>query len=140
MTLHLPNCADFIVSWFALAKIGAIMVPTNVLSTAAEMEYFMAHSESILLITEEEYLDKFQDIKSNLPNLQHTLITRCTNSQLQSISVDHLIEQAVEEHAPYVSIRGDDVVSIMYTSGTTSKPKGCMITHTNYIYTGGSRL
>lgn len=135
VTLHLPNSVDFIVSWFSLAKIGAIMVPTNVLSTADEMEYLIGHSESILVITEEEYLDKFADIKNNLPNLKNTLLTRCTNEQFENISVDHLIETA-NNNAPYVPINGDDIVSIMYTSGTTSKPKGCMITHTNYIYTG----
>ncbi|WP_250642683.1 class I adenylate-forming enzyme family protein [Aeribacillus pallidus] len=49
--------------------------------------------------------------------------------------MDHLIEKA-EGDIPPISLKSDDIVSIMYTSGTTSKPKGCMITHANYLYTG----
>lgn len=135
VTIHLPNSSDFAVAWFSLAKIGAIMVPTNILSTATEMEYLLNHSESVLLITEEEYLEKFDSIKDKLPHLQNILLTRCNNEKLQNISVDFLIEK-VEGTVPNIPISEDDTVSIMYTSGTTSKPKGCLITHTNYLYVG----
>ncbi|MEK5325714.1 AMP-binding protein [Aeribacillus sp. FSL M8-0254] len=135
VTLHLPNGSDFIVCWFSLARVGAVMVPTNILSTANEMEYTIAHSESVLLITEEEYLEKFQSIQSKLPNLKKILLSRCKNDLYKEISMDHLIEKA-EGDIPPISLKSDDIVSIMYTSGTTSKPKGCMITHANYLYTG----
>ncbi|WP_240375665.1 AMP-binding protein [Bacillus piscicola] len=135
VTLHLPNSSDFIVSWFALANIGAIMVPTNVLSTASEMEYLMGHSESVMLVTEEEYLDKFESIKNNLPRMRNILLTRCYDKEQEHVSVNALIEKASSQ-VPEVEIRGEDVVAILYTSGTTSKPKGCLITHTNYLYTG----
>lgn len=135
VTLHLPNSSDFIVSWFSLANIGTIMVPTNVLSTASEMEYLIGHSNSVLLITEEEYLDKFESIRGHLPHLRNTLLIRCTNEQFKNMSFDYLIKKA-DANVPNITLDSNDVVSIMYTSGTTSKPKGCMITHTNYIYTG----
>ena len=135
VTIHLPNSSDFIVSWFALANIGAVMVPTNILSTASEMEYLMGHSESTLLITEEAYLEKFESIQDNLPQLKKTLLSRCNNEKHQDINMDYLIENAKED-APNIEISGEDVVSIMYTSGTTSKPKGCLITHANYLHVG----
>jgi crotonobetaine/carnitine-CoA ligase len=135
VTLHLPNSSDFIVSWFSLANIGAIMVPTNVLSTTKEMEYLIENSESVLLITEEEYLDKLEPIKENASFLKDILLTRCTNNDYDSLNVDLLIDQA-DNQAPNITLKSEDVVSILYTSGTTSLPKGCLITHANYLYTG----
>lgn len=135
ITIHLPNSSDFIVSWFAIAKIGAVMVPTNILSTATEMEYLINHSESKLLITEEEYLEKFTGNQANLPELKNILLARNINEKYEDISIDHLVEKASSE-SPNIEIDVDDVVSILYTSGTTSKPKGCLITHANYIHVG----
>nr|MBF6633876.1 acyl--CoA ligase [Planococcus sp. (in: firmicutes)] len=57
--LHLPNGSAFMKSWFAILSIGAVMVPTNVLSPEDEMKYLVSHSESKLIITEKEYEQKF---------------------------------------------------------------------------------
>lgn len=56
VVLHLPNNMEFFTAWFALAEIGGIMVPTNILSPADEMSYIIAHSEAVLIITEEDYI------------------------------------------------------------------------------------
>src|SRR5262249_36387888 len=55
VNLHLGNCPEFLLFWMAAAKIGAVMVPTNPVSTAAEMEYILAHSGARLAITEPQY-------------------------------------------------------------------------------------
>ncbi|PSL50590.1 crotonobetaine/carnitine-CoA ligase [Salsuginibacillus halophilus] len=135
VTLHLPNSSEFLVSWFAIANIGAVMVPTNVLATSNEMDYVIEHSESVLLITEEEYLEKFETSKVALERLKGILLTRVVTSTHENVSVDNLIAQASSKN-PNISLSAKDVVAILYTSGTTSKPKGCLITHTNYLYTG----
>lgn len=134
VTLHLPNSAEFVVCWFALAKLGAIMVPTNILSTAAEMDYLIGHSESVMLITESEYIEKFKSIQVNLPKLRQIVLAR-TDESGEFESVNKMIGEFSGE-VPEASIQPEDVAAILYTSGTTSKPKGCLITHANYIYTG----
>lgn len=134
VTLHLPNSAEFVVCWFALAKLGAIMVPTNILSAAAEMDYLIGHSESVMLITETEYINKFKSIRDNLPKLKDILLTRTTDAN-EFESVTNLIGQFTGS-VPEVDVQAEDVAAILYTSGTTSKPKGCLITHANYLYTG----
>ncbi|BCJ86246.1 AMP-binding protein [Effusibacillus dendaii] len=135
VTLHLPNCLEFMTSWFALANIGAIMVPTNILSTADEMEYVLNHSESILLITEEEYLEKFTGIRSRLPHLQEILLTRYEGDDYVDQNMNQLIAKAKPE-IPKIPLDSEDVAAMLYTSGTTSKPKGVQITHANYLFTG----
>ncbi|WP_394140191.1 AMP-binding protein [Cytobacillus oceanisediminis] len=136
VTLHLPNCLEFMISWFALANIGAIMVPTNTLSTADEMAYIMNHSESTLLITEEEYLGKFERIRDQLPHLQNILLGRYHGCEYAGQSLNQLMEKANHKPQAAISIQSEDVVAMLYTSGTTSRPKGCLITHANYLYTG----
>ncbi|SFJ66686.1 AMP-binding protein [Thermoflavimicrobium dichotomicum] len=134
VTLHLPNCLEFMISWFALAHIGAVMVPTNILSTEDEMEYILGHSESILLITEEIYLKKFNNIKDKLP-LRDIWLARYEGTEYQDKSLDRIIEQSKGE-VPFVPLHSEDVAAMMYTSGTTSRPKGVLITHANYLYAG----
>ncbi|MFB6468751.1 AMP-binding protein [Cytobacillus sp. Hz8] len=135
VAVHLPNCLEFMTSWFALASIGAIIVPTNPLSTADEMEYILNHSESVLLITEEMYLDKFQGIRKNLPFLREILLARYEGLEYDHLHLNRLVEKA-EPIASNVPLNSEDIAGMIYTSGTTSKPKGVQITHANYIYVG----
>jgi len=135
VTLHLPNCLEFMVSWFALAGIGAIMVPTNILSTADEMEYILDHSESVLLITEEPYLEKFNGIRQRLPQLREILLTRYNGDDGAGRNLTRLIANASAAR-PNIPLDSEDDAAMLYTSGTTSRPKGVQITHANYLFTG----
>lgn len=135
VTLHLPNSLEFMTSWFALANIGAIMVPTNTLSTSDEMEYILNHSESVLLITEEEYLDKFVNNRQNLPYLNEILLARYEKKDRATQDLKLLMANA-SNNTPTIPLDSEDVAAMLYTSGTTSKPKGVQITHANYIFTG----
>lgn len=135
VTLHIPNCLEFMVSWFALANIGAIMVPTNILSTANEMEYILNHSKSVLLITEEAYLEKFTGISKRLLHLREILLTRYEGVDFEEQNLNRLMAKASPE-IQEISVDSEDVAAMLYTSGTTSRPKGVQITHANYLFTG----
>jgi len=136
ITLHLPNNIEFLTTWFALAHIGAIMVPTNVLSSEEEMKYIINHSESVLLITENEYVDKFENIISELPTIQHTILTRFEGESAPHLNFNQLLEKASTDTSRFPQVSAADVVGMLYTSGTTSKPKGVQITNANYLFTG----
>lgn len=135
VTLHLPNNIEFFITWFALAHIGAIMVPTNILSPVEEMKYIINHSESVLLITEEPYLEKFTTILHEFPTLRQIILTRALNTVPSTLNFDQLIAQE-SPNSNFPENNSEDVVAMLYTSGTTSKPKGVQITNANYIYTG----
>lgn len=136
VTLHLPNNIEFLTTWFALAHIGAIMVPTNILSSAEEMKYIINHSESVLLITEEEYVEKFLGIKEEVPTIQHIILTRFKKTSTTLLNFYHLIANASTLTDRFPKVLPEDVVGMLYTSGTTSKPKGVQVTNANYIFTG----
>ncbi|WP_147534392.1 AMP-binding protein [Bacillus marasmi] len=136
VVLHLPNNIEFLTTWFALANIGAIMVPTNILSPADEMKYIINHSEAVVLMTEVEYLDKFTQIKSELPTIQNTILTRCEQAIDGVLHFNALLKVSPNQPKALPEVKSEDVVAMLYTSGTTSKPKGVQVTNANYIYAG----
>ncbi|WP_423802542.1 AMP-binding protein [Neobacillus sp. SAB-20_R2A] len=130
--LHLPNNMDFMISWFAITSIGAVMVPTNILSTADEIAYLLEHSETRLVITEDEYVEKFTSFQ---PQLNGLILSRSKGNQEYGVSLDEVIKQH-EPMKAFPKLSSDDLAAILYTSGTTSKPKGVLITHANYVFVG----
>ncbi|MGG0658515.1 AMP-binding protein [Rummeliibacillus pycnus] len=136
IVLHLPNNMEFLSTWFALANIGAIMVPTNILSTADEMKYIINHSEAAILMTEMEYLDKFNGIREEIPTIQKTIVTRCDLKMEHVLNFNDLLASTSSKIENLPTIVSEDVVAMLYTSGTTSKPKGVQVTNANYIYAG----
>jgi crotonobetaine/carnitine-CoA ligase len=124
--LHLGNCPDFLLFWMAAAKTGAVMVPTNPVSTADEMEYILTHSEARLAITEPQYAAAI-----------HTVSKRCSalRGVLECRPLGPLVD-GLPETPPESIVRSSDEISMQYTSGTTSKPKGVLLTHANYLYGG----
>ncbi|WP_203338919.1 class I adenylate-forming enzyme family protein [Planococcus beijingensis] len=126
--LHLPNGSAFMKSWFAILSIGAVMVPTNVLSPEEEMKYLVSHSESKLIITEKEYEQKFSSF--DLPLLF---------SRLEEWQQGTWLEGEIGQADPLLEmpkLKPQDEAAILYTSGTTSKPKGVVLTQRNYLHTG----
>ena len=136
VVLHLPNNMEFFTAWFALAEIGGIMVPTNILSPADEMKYMITHSEAVLVITEEAYIEKFVSIKCETPTIQNIIITRHQGKFEGVLNFNELIKNESVNNAHFPTVLSEDIVALLYTSGTTSKPKGVQLTHANYIFTG----
>lgn len=124
--LHLGNCPEFLLFWMAAAKTGTVMVPTNPVSTAAEMEYILVHSEARLSITEAQYAEPVRAIRPECPGLLDVIECGPAGSVLDGLP----------DTAPDCRVTSGAVVSMQYTSGTTSRPKGVLLTHANYLYGG----
>ncbi|HET7876448.1 MAG TPA: AMP-binding protein [Methylomirabilota bacterium] len=124
--LHLGNCPEFLLFWMAAAKTGTVMVPTNPVSTADEMEYILTHSEARLAITELQYAGSIQAAAGRCPALGGVLEARPLEPFLDGLP----------DTPPGTAVAPLDEISMQYTSGTTSKPKGVLLTHANYLYGG----
>jgi crotonobetaine/carnitine-CoA ligase len=122
--LHLGNCPEFLIFWLAAAKSGTVMVPTNPVSTTEEMTYILAHSEARLAITEPRYASAIAAARGGLASPLEVLECRPLAPLLAGM----------KDVAPEVRVTPGDEISMQYTSGTTSKPKGVLLTHANYIY------
>lgn len=123
LPLFCKNNEDFITAFFAAAKIGAITVPINWRLEVNEIEYIINDAQPSLLIYDVEFEDKISQVLKlvSIPSIQSG-----------SDSFDKLIEY-LPKNEPIRLTKGHDTTLIMYTSGTTGRPKGSMITHTNLL-------
>ncbi|MFQ6021898.1 MAG: class I adenylate-forming enzyme family protein [Acidiferrobacterales bacterium] len=134
LNLHLPNCLEFLLLWFGAAKIGAVIMPTNILSPAAELEYLVNHSESRLIFTDPDRLDVVETMRRSCPGVEAVIV--CGESAKRDYRSFDVLLAEQNALAPEAQIDPLDEAGILYTSGTTARPKGVMVTHANYIYAG----
>ncbi len=135
INIHLPNCLEFLYLWFGAAKIGVVVMPTNILSVPAELEYLVSHSGSRFIFTQANYLATSVEVQRHCTNVEKMVI--CDKGTVPSDALDFvalLAEQPADP--PPAQLTPLDDVSILYTSGTTSRPKGVQVTNANFIYAG----
>ena len=133
--LHLPNCPAFLILWFAGARLGAVMMPTNVLSSAEELAYLLEHSSSKIAFTTSAHLQTLSYCLNKIDCLEKVILCDPYTDNPAIDSFESLIQG--QPDTPWnCPINDTDMVAILYTSGTTSKPKGVMVTHANYITAG----
>ncbi len=123
-----PNTHSMLESFYAVPQIGAICVPLNYRLTPNDFVYLINHSGSQIVCAHSDFLDAVESVRSELPNVKSFV---ALEGQKEGwLDYETLLANASPNFNP-VSIAESDVISINYTSGTTSRPKGVMITHRN---------
>ncbi|KHF38519.1 class I adenylate-forming enzyme family protein [Halalkalibacter okhensis] len=139
VAVSLPNWHEFIVITFALAKLGAILIPFNTRFRKEEVSYILKNSgaKAVFFPKEFDQIDHYQqfhEIKENVPQLEYLISVRFESEDI--LSYENLLRNGKLTKAPAVEIEAaEDVFAILYTSGTTGRPKGAMLTHKNLIHT-----
>jgi len=138
VAVQLYNSPQFIFCWFGLAKIGAVIVPINTQYVYGECQYIINKCDVKAVVIEEEFLPTFKRIAQGDDNLvTNILVARSVNTALSgAINFDLLMSQQSTQLDKMVPLSSDDVVEILCTSGTTSRPKGVEITHCNLLFAG----
>ncbi len=126
VTLHLPNGWQWIVSYYAIHKVGAVANPLNVLLTPAEVIYALSDCEASAIISRSKIISEICDL-GRPPGLQHLISVDGDDSEAYTV-FDHLLQQRPEVYAALPRDR-HNLSTICYTSGTTGKPKGAMLSH-----------
>jgi acyl-CoA synthetase (AMP-forming)/AMP-acid ligase II len=127
-----PNSHYFLESYYAVAQLGAIMVPLNYRLIAADHEYCINHSGTKVLIADREYTGVVEEIRPNLEPVEHYLSAWDDGDAPDGWQdLEGLMSGQSTSPPPAIEQDENDVTSINYTSGTTARPKGVMLTHRN---------
>lgn len=121
----LYNSPRAIETRFALMKAGLCMVPINIRQSEEENIYIINHSESDVVILDDEYLPKWERMKNQCPAIRTTVVAE--ENPISGLSYEEVIRSA-SPWEPEVMVSLDDLERIAYTSGTTGRPKGVMKT------------
>ena len=123
------NCNQFMETYFALAKIGGVAVPINWRLHPEEMTYIASQSDAKALIAGEDFLETVKGIQKNLPQVK-TYISLGEKPVEGMLNFEKWIS-GYSDDEPLILVDEDDPLFIMYTAGTTGRPKGAIITHRN---------
>ncbi|UFS96962.1 acyl-CoA synthetase [Nocardia huaxiensis] len=128
VAIYSHNCREFVLAYFALARLGAISVPINFMLTADEVAYILEHSGAIGLIAEDALTG--EAAVKQLSDSEIRVFGWIPVAGLPATAGWEDVtdwESHAETTAPNVLVGDDDPIQIMYTSGTESRPKGAVL-------------
>ncbi len=132
VAILLSNRTEFIVSLIAIGKIGAVAVPLNTFLKRAEIEYILADSEAKLIITEGKFSDLLKDIEDKTRLEKFLWVEDPPKIDEKNLPFEEAMTIEDYEHiTPQADL--EDTAVILYTSGTTGKPKGVMLSYKNIL-------
>jgi fatty-acyl-CoA synthase len=133
-----PNTHAMLEAYYAVPQIGAVLVPINYRLIAADFAYLINHSGSRIVCVHSDYLETVDGIRHQLPGVKAFVSLEGKRSGW--LEYEGLIAESKADFAK-AEISESDLLTINYTSGTTAKPKGVMITHRNaYLNVVGTLL
>ena len=130
ITLLMSNKPAFFTALLAVWKLGAVCVPTNTGYSADELAYSIHHSDSVGVITEQAFFPLVESVRNECPNLGWVVVCDTGSKEGDFSKVD----QQYPDEAPESPPSPEDLALIMYSSGTTTRPKGVMINHESIVY------
>lgn|SRR5690625_393298 len=124
--IYMPNIAEFIISYFAVQRIGALVTPINAKLTMPEITFILDHSNASAIICCETLFATAQNIDSDIVKIK-------TGKQIgEWESFSNLIEESSADVIE-CDLKEDDLSTLLYTSGTTGNPKGVLFNYRNIL-------
>src|SRR5437899_7788810 len=123
-----PNTHAQLESFYSVPQLGAVLVPLNFRLTADDFLYLINHSGARVVCAHRDYLEAINNIRSGLPCVEH--FVALTGEANDWLNYEALLQASSAEFVR-PEIHETDLLTINYTSGTTARPKGVMITHRN---------
>lgn len=123
-----PNTHAHLEAYYAVPQFGAVLVPINYRLLPDDFAYIIAHCGAKVVCAHADYIDAIDSIRDRLPGVEHFVALEGTGNDW----IDY--ETALAAASPNfekTDIAETDLLTINYTSGTTARPKGVMITHRN---------
>jgi crotonobetaine/carnitine-CoA ligase len=139
VAILLGNCPEFLFLVFGISKAGAVQVAVNTNHKGDLLQYFLAHSDSQVLVTEDQYLDRLAAVLPQTPKIKTVVVLDSPGTALASAGVRVLDwDSLVRNDGAYrpVDVLWSDPFGIMYTSGTTGPSKGALMPQNYALHMG----
>ena len=131
IALMMKNSAQFAFVYYAILKAGAVAVPVNFRLTAKEASFIINHSDSTIVFADGELKETVAKAVDGNPNVRLQIVTGINKVGNQKLLVEFLSSNI---NNPNVEVLESDDAEIMYTSGTTGKPKGVVLDHHRVLH------
>ncbi|MBI3992174.1 MAG: AMP-binding protein [Candidatus Lambdaproteobacteria bacterium] len=140
--LYLPNCPEIVQAHLAHMRLGAVTLPLNTAYRGAELAYILADAGAVAVVTDADGAGVIQSVRGDLPRLRDVIVveeegvTHLEGALMFPVPQYTLMEDTPDELPPLPidpRVGPDDVAMILYTSGTTGRPKGAPLTHRNIM-------
>lgn len=136
VAIMMENCPEYIYTWFALSKIGAIEIPINSFQKGDILKYVINYSDSKLIVVSESLIEQVKEIEKGLENIEKAICHEHPGGSVFKSFVTEpylsLLDNPIS--LPKMDVSFNDLLAIMFTSGTTGPSKGAMITHNQAIF------
>ena len=136
VALFLPNCAEFVNCYFAVAKLGAVTVPINTGYRGYMLEYVLNDTACPFLVVDASYLDRVCDALPNLESLECVVVrgeldsASALGDDIRVVALSDVDGDSVETRR---DVSSNDVSCVIYTSGTTGPSKGVPLTNAHSV-------
>ena len=132
VALMLPSVPAIVVSWMALARLGAVMIPINTRYTARELDHVLSEGRVELLIADKAHRPLFERADDSLPLPRSRIVLHGVAATGFAGEWHALLDQAGDPQ-PVPHVETDALMTLQFTSGSTGAPKGCMLTHRYWL-------
>lgn len=138
VAVHLPNGIEFIVTWFALARLGAVMIPLNLAWTANEIDYALSFADCLHIVTAKKFQFQFDYGSRTVIGVD----PRSRNDRFWHIPEGPPVHElspgyhGLTSDHPRGQLRGAQPMEMVFTSGTTDRPKGVLTSHNQALRLG----
>jgi fatty-acyl-CoA synthase len=131
-----PNCHRLLEAYYGVIQVGAILLPLNIRLLPADFAYILADAAARVLFVDRGLLHLIEPVKKELETVQQFVLMSdwAPPADWEGESYEELMASVSAEKPPQPEMDESDVCELFYTSGTTGRPKGVMLTHRNLYF------
>lgn len=126
------NGIEPLIAFIGVLKMGGVVVPLHIRLAEREMEWIVDHSDAMALIYSKDFEERVAELRPKLKKVKHHVMIGKGPPE-NTLRFQGILEQGADED-PSVEVFGDEVAFLLYTAGTTGKPKGVLLSHNGFIW------